>query len=333
MDTKGVDAGLSVSELMSEIQELRDLVQESQETSKSKPKTSPSYLVVPSQKLSSFSGQTTIKLEDWIYDITTAVKSRPLSTEAEVDFALQHLSGPAREEVKYHEMRRLSDVFSVLRRTFGDQGSNVQLQRLFFERKQKPEENLRDFSHSLLDLFSRAARKSPQLMEKREHLLKDQFAEGVADISLRKYLKSKIRELPNLDFFELRTEAIEWAEESELLEASNYLAPRQVQLEATVAKSDTKTLLDVMHKQQQQLEAQQKQISHLSQLIEEKLVDLPKTPQPLNKPPTGNKPKCDYCNRIGHTKANCYKKQLQEANDTIEELRKSINASKSQQGN
>ena len=81
----------------------------------------------------------------------------------------------------------------VLREAFGDQGSSVQIQRSFFERKQMPGESLRDFSHSLLDLFTRASLKSPHLMDKRDHLLKDQFAEGVRDTLLHKYLKSKLR--------------------------------------------------------------------------------------------------------------------------------------------
>ena len=310
----------SVSELMSEIQELRKVVHRNEEMSMSK-KSYPSYLVVPSQKISSFSGQTDTKLEDWIYDITTAIKSRPLSQEAEIDFALQHLSGPAREEVKYHKKNNLDSIFSILREIFGDQGSNVQLQRTFFERKQKFDENLRDFSHSLLDLFVRAARKSPHLEEKRENLLKDQFAEGVSDILLRKYLKSKNRESPFLDFFELRADAIEWAEEGET-QATNV---HTVRVEAAVAKSDTKKLIDLMHKQQQQLDAQQKQIDEITKLIQQKLTEIPKPPQTFSRSPNANRVRCTHCNRAGHTKDNCFKRQLLEANNTIEELRKLIN--------
>ena len=147
--TRGVERH-TVSHLLDEIEELRSLFQQSQEFAKA---WTPTYLMVPSQKkIPSFSAQTDVKLEDWIYDIQTATKVRPLSKQAEIDFALQYLAGPAREEVKYHDINTLKKLIMVLREAFGDQGSSVQIQRSFIERKQMPGESLRDFSHSLLEI-------------------------------------------------------------------------------------------------------------------------------------------------------------------------------------
>ena len=62
----------------------------------------PTFLLMPSQKkLPTFSGLAEGKLEDWILDMITAVESRPLSKVEKVDFVFQHLSGPARNEVKF----------------------------------------------------------------------------------------------------------------------------------------------------------------------------------------------------------------------------------------
>ena len=131
----------------------------------------------------------------------TAVESRPLSKVEKVDFVFQHLSGPARNEVKFRGKQSVEEIFLTLRDAFGEKRSSVQLQRAFFERKQKTNESLRDFSHGLLDLFERAKRRSPHLMSNKEHLLNDQFAEGVSDIILRKHLKKCIRGDSDIDFF------------------------------------------------------------------------------------------------------------------------------------
>ena len=244
---KGAEGGPTMSHLMQELEDLRALCHQTQEFQRAK---SPTYFLIPSQKkLQSYSGSTSdIKLEDWIYGVTTAVKTRTLSTKAEVDFALQYLSGAAREEVKYHKVATVEALFRVNRDTFGEHGSSVRFQRTFFERKQTPDESLTSFSHSLLDLFTKAARKCPQLMEKREHLLKDQFAKGVYDVLLRKYLKSKLRESPEIDFFALRTEAIEWAEETEGATSSSSSTPATISRQSVKEEPTTKSLLEIMIK-------------------------------------------------------------------------------------
>ena len=110
---KGAEGGPTMSHLMQELEDLRALCHQTQEFQRAK---SPTYFLIPSQKkLQSYSGSTSdIKLEDWIYGVTTAVKTRTLSTKAEVDFALQYLSGAAREEVKYHKVATLETLFRVL---------------------------------------------------------------------------------------------------------------------------------------------------------------------------------------------------------------------------
>ena len=282
-----------------------------------KSEVKPTFLLLPSQKkLPTFSGLAEGKLEDWIMDMLSAVQARPLSEEEKVNFVYQHLSGPAKDEIRYRGRDSVSMIFSTLREVFGVQGSSVQLQRAFFDRRQKEDEKLRDFSHSLLDLFERAKRKSPHLMDNKEHLLNHQFAEGVYDGMLRRHLKKCIREEPAIDFFTLRREAMEWAEESSLP-----VEPQpKVALEAAQAKPDTVVMMEM-------LKAQQQQINELTKIVKE--LQVSKTSRPRSR---ANLPKCSFCNRDGHTDAKCYQLKLKKAEDLIAEL-KSPKASGTSQGN
>lgn len=278
----------------------------------------PTFLLLPSQKkLPTFSGLAEGKLEDWISDMLSAIEARPLSEEERVNFVYQHLSGPAKDEIRYRGRESVCIIFSTLRDVFGVRGSSVQLQRAFFDRRQKEGEKLRDFSHSLLDLFERAKRKSPHLMENKEHLLNHQFAEGVSDGILRKHLKKSIREDPDIDLFTLRSEAIEWAEESSLPVETQ----PQVAVEAAHAKSDTAMMLEILQKQQ-------KQIDELTKTVRE--LQASKNSRPRSR---ASVPKCSFCHRDGHVTDKCYQLQLKKAEDMIAELRKSSRPSETTRGN
>ena len=246
-----------------------------------------------------------MKLEDWICDVKATIRSRPLSEEDKVDFVFQHLTGPAREEVKFRPRKSVEDVFSILREVFGDQGSSVHFQRSFFERKQKEGENIRDFSHALLDLFDRACRKSPHLISHKEQVLCDQFADRVSDSLLRTNLRKRVKDTPTIELFTLRSEAIDWADEltntpftkpkaniqssptevftlrSEAINWTDELNTQQkatIQAARTSLMAETRALTDIIHKQQQQIEQQQKQIEQVTNLVHEHI-----TKQDLNK--------------------------------------------------
>ena len=94
------------------------------------------------KKLASYSGSTdsSLKLEDWICDVkvTISIMSCSLSESDKVDFVFQHLTGSAREEVKFRF-------------------------QAFIERKWREGENIQDFLPALLDQVDRASQKSPHL--------------------------------------------------------------------------------------------------------------------------------------------------------------------------
>ncbi|XP_038049879.1 uncharacterized protein LOC119723352 [Patiria miniata] len=324
---------LSEGEMMDQIKKLQEQLHAT--TSEPKAKTSPAFLLMPSQKkLATYSGlpETTLKLEDWICDVKATIRSRSLAEVDKVDFVFQHLIGPAREEVKFRPKKKVEDVFRILREVFGDQGSSVHLQRAFFERRQKEGENIRDFSHALLDLFDRACRKSPHLSVHKEQVLCDQFADGVSDSLLRKHLRKRVKDTPSVEFYTLRSEAIDWAEDPTDISTTK----QQVSIQAarTSLASETLALTDIVHKQQQQIQQQQKQIEDVTHLLQEH-IRIQGTNKTLESNPTRNlesrpsrsdkgrtRIKCDFCNGVGHSRDRCYKLQLKEAQATIEKLKK-----------
>ncbi|XP_038066113.1 uncharacterized protein LOC119736162 [Patiria miniata] len=161
-------------------------------------------------------------------------------------------------------------------------------------------------------------------MEKREHLLKDQFAEGVHDVLLRKYLKSKLRGTPGIDFFALRTEAIEWAEESEGAASSSN--PVTISRQSAKEEPSARSLLDIMVKQQEQIDHQQKQLDELTTLVQQLAQAKPNNSTGRQQ----TKVTCTFCSKAGHTAERCFKRQLKEAHGTIEELRKATKSPPSQ---
>jgi len=93
--------------------------------------------------------------------------------------------------------------------------SFVSLQKQFFDRKQKDGESLKEFSHSLRALMENVQRAYPDRLNGPDILVRDQIVENVHDVSLRRELKSSIRQHPSISFLALRQEAIKWVEEGE----------------------------------------------------------------------------------------------------------------------
>ena len=125
---------------------------------------------------------------------------------------------------------------------FGVKATGVQLQRQFFECKQKPFQSLRDFSHHdhLMEVFNRVINKCPHLGSSKDRLLCDQFSEGVSDQILRKHLKKQLRDKSSMFFLELRQEATEWAEEDNDADAKRKVEEARVLLRLTMQNKSSR---------------------------------------------------------------------------------------------
>lgn len=302
-----------------------------------KEKTSPAFLLMPSQKrIKSFTGKEgDVLLEDWLCDIHASIASRPLADEDKVHFMFQHLEGAAREEVKLRpecDRNTVEKLVSILQEVFGVKATGVQLQRQFFECKQRSSQSLRDFSHHLMELLNKVVSKCNHLGLSKDRLLCDQFAEGVSDQFLRKHLKKQLRDNPSMPFLRLRREATEWAEEDNDIGTT---AKATVQ-EARSTKS-TSTVVDeikqmksLLDEQRQVIREQQSQINQLLKATTESIgrdaVPPPSTTPPQaraeSSAPNQPRPYCEHCQRIGHRTSACYKKKLLEAQAELAEYRK-----------
>ena len=218
---------------------------------------------MPSQKkIKSFTGkERDITLEYSLCDIHASIASRPLADEDKVHFMFQHLEGAAREEVKLRPLLdrdTVDKLVSILHDVFGVKATGVQLQRQFFECKQKQSQSLRDFSHHLMEVLNKVIIKCPHLNCSKDKLLCDQFSEGGSDEVLRKHLKKQLRDNPSLLFLRLRHEATEWAEEDNDSDAKTKAT---VEVARSTTRSnpaeETKQIRSLLEEQRQLIKDQQ----------------------------------------------------------------------------
>ena len=158
-------------------------------------------------------GKDVHNVDEFIEEVERAIRARGLGREEQVDFLLSSLKGSALDEVKLR-MRgqpvQLSDLFSYLRGAFREKRTTPQLLHAFYSRRQADGEGLRDYSHALSQLLNLALQQSPNALADAQLALRDQFIEGVRDLTLRRELRRLVREKPGSSLFEVRDEAMLW---------------------------------------------------------------------------------------------------------------------------
>lgn len=168
-------------------------------------------VVLRERKLSTFSGKKRECVEDWLEDIKRAVARRG-TTEEQVDFILEHLSGDALEEVRHRcrlDITTVGEIYDTLCNAFGaGNKSKASLERHFYNRIQQNGESLRQYSHALMTLVERITTDKTI----RNTMLIEQFAENVRSKALKRELKLICRR-EDISFVQLREDAIAWAGE------------------------------------------------------------------------------------------------------------------------
>lgn len=166
------------------------------------------------RKIDSFTGATSVSIEDWLEEVKIVFRSCNITSDAEqADYVLSHLDGQAKTEVKFHSPKEKGSFLSlecILRKAFGENRSFAQLQQAFYSRRQREDEELRDFSYALLELANKIQNASGDPKFDTSGMLLHNFAEGVCDPDLRRELKSKLRNEKETDFLNFRDWAIQW---------------------------------------------------------------------------------------------------------------------------
>ena len=103
-------------------------------------------------------------MADWCKDGETALRAQHLTGRDAVDYEWRHLDGPAKREIlcrMVDEKRDAQAILAILRDAFGERASATELLRSFYERKQRDEESITEYSHELAALNDRLENVSP----------------------------------------------------------------------------------------------------------------------------------------------------------------------------
>lgn len=128
-------------------------------------------------------------------------------------YIYDHLGGEARQEIKYRSQIERQDpkcIMEILREVYGQPQSLTRLQKGFFDRRQREGESIREYSHALMAIIDDINHCDVKQTWCSDFALRDQFAENVRDLALRRELKKVIWQNLRISFFDLRREALWW---------------------------------------------------------------------------------------------------------------------------
>ena len=170
------------------------------------------------KKCTVFTGGSSANFYDWVDEINATLGYRSYNGAEKAAYIYEHLGGEARQEIKYRtqvERANPEQVINILQEIYGQPQSLTKLQKQFFDRRQRDGETVREYSHALMAIMEEISHCKVKEAWCGDFALRDQFAENVSDVSLRRELKKTIRQHPAMSFFELRREALQWGEEAE----------------------------------------------------------------------------------------------------------------------
>ena len=284
---------------MADIEELRTRIQQLETQLAQKT----SVRITPQRKLERFSGKIVSKTDDWIEDAKAILCSVPEGDR--LTFLLSHLEGTARREVTFAEdsdKDSVDKIFKILQENFGEKRTDAQLKTVLYERSQKSNETVRQFSRELLELVGKL-----KIQDDRDKILIEVFSENLLDTYVRREVKKKLKDQPAIKFSALRDFAIDLAEDevekssSSLNNSDNSVKSVDNTVVSNVVGAEFKSMMESMLKCQESLASQQAEL--LKQLSNNVVggADGNRTQG------YRHKLRCWYCNRLGHTKKNCYK--------------------------
>lgn len=245
---------------------------------------------------------------DWTREILDYVNTRFDTDAVKVDYIVDHLEGKAKKEIKYRLLGVTSnaeDVTEMLIDTFGDRDKAVRLQQTFYSRIQRADETTEDYAYALTDLIIKMTNVGVKLAYTTDQILKERFADGVADPSLGRELNRLNTESATLKFHELRKKALLWEDR----DRTDY---RRSAVKASSEQMAAPTVMQLLQNQQKQLEQMQKLIKTNTSGTTSEEKNSSHTQQTSQstsscKPVTVKKAKfiCNYCKEPNHRVKDC----------------------------
>lgn len=148
---------------------------------------------------------------EFVEEFQQVLKTRPATTEEQVDFLISHLEGPAKDEIRYKaspEKNTPQKILTILKDAFGERATTSELMTEFYQCKQDYSETLRDFSHKLMKKLDRVLRLYNSYVTDKDKLLRNKLSENVTNTCLKRELKKIIRARPTITFTDIREEAL-----------------------------------------------------------------------------------------------------------------------------
>lgn len=133
------------------------------------------------RKLEKFSWRTDgaySSVYEFVEEFQQVLKTRPATTEEQVDFLISHLEGPAKDEIRYRaspEKNTPQKILTILKDAFGERATTSELMTEFYQCKQDYSETLRDFSHKLMKKLDRVLRLDNSYVTDKDKLLKTSY--------------------------------------------------------------------------------------------------------------------------------------------------------------
>lgn len=193
--------------------------------------------------------------------------------------------------------------------------SVTKLQRQFFDRRQREGESVREFSHALMAIMEEIKQCPVNAAWSSDSALRDQFAENVFELGLRRELKRLIRQDSSMSFFALRKEALLWAEDGDIAGEKGRRVANSCGVEVdpvteTNAVAAVRTpssdpslseILDMLRKQQAQLD------DVTWKLAQMQTSNRPGVSRRQQQPrfDSSGRPICFKCQGVGHIARNC----------------------------
>lgn len=196
-------------------------------------------------------------IDEWIQSVQLYLNNRSFSEAEKVSYIIDHLDEDTKVEIRMKiDCRKstTSELFSVMRDIYSVKESVFELQQMLFSRDQRDSETLTDYSHVLMKLLFNLQKKSPETYSKSEEILKQRFAEGVRELSLKRELKRITRETPELSFFQVRDLAIAWEKDTNMSSSES-------------TRFDS--LLNTVQQQQQQIESLTETIKQQAEAVQQ----------------------------------------------------------------
>jgi len=130
-----------------------------------------------------------------------------------LSFVVEHLQGEIKLEIQCRpklEVNSYKKVLDIISEVYGTTANVSELQEQFYQRKQKANETVHDYSLSILKLFEGITKVCPSMKSDQDKLLKGKFQEGVRDEFLKREIRRLNLDKPNLTFWQLRDRVKQW---------------------------------------------------------------------------------------------------------------------------